>query len=141
MATFNGTKLGIYIGDEGDPTETWELIAAATDCSLSLSAEVIDVSTKDSGAWRQLLAGMRSASMSTSGLIDYTASNKNLSDLFAAFNSRTRLHLRFSNAVSGDQRYECYGYLTSLEQSAGMEDTATYSASLEIDGAVTAATN
>jgi len=132
MAIFNGTELGVYI----DST----LIAAATDCSLSLSMETIDITTKDSAGWRELLAGTRSGSISCSGLIDYTdASNKDATDLFVAFENRTALSLTFekANEVTGDLSFACTGFLTSLEQSGGTEDTATYSATFEISGVIT----
>jgi len=132
MAIFNGTELGVYI----DST----LIAAATDCSLSLSMETIDITTKDSAGWRELLAGTRSGSISCSGLIDYTdASNKDTTDLFVAFENRTALTLAFqkANEVTGDLAFTCTGFLTSLEQSGGTEDTATYSATFEISGVIT----
>ena len=132
MAIFNGTELGVYI----DST----LIAAATDCSLSLSMETIDITTKDSAGWRELLAGTRSGSISCSGLIDYTdASNKDTTDLFVAFENRTSLTLAFqkANEVTGDLAFTCVGFLTSLEQSGGTEDTATYSATFEISGVIT----
>lgn len=129
MATFNGTKLGVYVGGT--------LIAAATDCSLSLATETIDISTKDSAAWRELLPGMRSGSMSVSGLIDYTNANYDVPDLFSVFSSRAALTLVFSNEVAGDKKYTATGYITSLEQSAGLEDTATYSASFELSGTIT----
>ena len=132
MAIFNGTELGVYI----DST----LIAAATDCSLSLSMETIDITTKDSAGWRELLAGTRSGSISCSGLIDYTdAANKDTTDLFVAFENRTSLTLAFqkANEVTGDLAFTCVGFLTSLEQSGGTEDTATYSATFEISGVIT----
>ena len=132
MAIFNGTELGVYIDDT--------LIAAATDCSLSLSMETIDITTKDSAGWRELLAGTRSGSISCSGLIDYTdASNKDTTDLFVAFENRTSLTLAFqkANEVTGDLAFTCVGFLTSLEQSGGTEDTATYSATFEISGVIT----
>ena len=132
MAIFNGTELGVYIDDT--------LIAAATDCSLSLSMETIDITTKDSAGWRELLAGTRSGSISCSGLIDYTdASNKDTTDLFVAFENRTALSLTFekANEVTGDLSFACTGFLTSLEQSGGTEDTATYSATFEISGVIT----
>ena len=133
MAIFNGTELGVYIDDT--------LIAAATDCSLSLSMETIDITTKDSAGWRELLAGTRSGSISCSGLIDYTDadSNKDTTDLFAAFENRTALSLTFekANEVTGDLSFACTGFLTSLEQSGGTEDTATYSATFEISGVIT----
>lgn len=128
MATFNGTNLGVYVGGV--------LIAAATDVSFSVSAETIDVSTKDSGAWRYLLAGMRSGSMSVSGLIDYSAaSGYDVPDLFGAFTGRTALTLKFEESGSGKD-FNATGYLTSLEQSAGTEDTATYSATFELSGQI-----
>lgn len=128
MATFNGTKLGIFVGGA--------LIGAATDCSLSMSAEVIDTSTKDSDAWRSVLPGMRSATMSCSGLIDYQGADYDVPDLFGAFSGRTELTLVFQNEVVGDKKFTCTGYITSLEQSAGVEDTATYSATFELTGEV-----
>ena len=55
MAIFNGTELG------GLPQMS-TLVAAATDCSLSLSMETIDITTKDSAGFRELLGGVRSGS-------------------------------------------------------------------------------
>lgn len=132
MATFNGTNLGVYIGGT--------LIGASTECSLSLSMETIDVSTKDSDAWRYLLAGMRSGSVSVSGLIDYAGGTYDVPDLFAAFTGRTALTLKFSTEDTGDQSYTASAFITSLEQSAGTEDTATYSATFELSGVITPAT-
>jgi|TARA_R110002153_G_scaffold207785_1_gene360521 TP901-1 family phage major tail protein len=132
MAVFNGTNLGVYVGST--------IIAAATDCSLSLNMDTIDITTKDSAGYRELLAGLRSGSMSCNGLIDYQSSNTDTVDLVAAWTNRTALTLKFSNELTGDQSYTASGFLTSLEQSGGTEDTATYSASFELSGVVTPAT-
>ena len=130
MAIFNGTNLGVYIGGT--------LIAAAQDVSLSLSMETIDITTKDSAGYRELLAGLRSGSMSCNGLIDYVdASNKDVTDLYAAWEARTELTLKFSSEITGDTSFTASGFLTSLEQSGGTEDTATYSATFELTGQVT----
>jgi len=130
MAIFNGTNLGVYIGGT--------LIAAAQDVSLSLSMETIDITTKDSAGYRELLAGLRSGSMSCNGLIDYVdASNKDVTDLYAAWEARTELTLKFSSEITGDTSFSASGFLTSLEQSGGTEDTATYSATFELTGQVT----
>lgn len=133
MAIFNGTELGVYI----DST----LIAAATDCSISLNMETIDITTKDSAGFRELLGGVKSGSISVSGLIDYNDSaNKDVSDLFTALNNRTALALKFAKATPAageDFNYSASGFITSLEQSGGTEDTATYSATFELTGAIT----
>ena len=132
MAIFNGTELGVYI----DST----LIAAATDCSLSLNMETIDITTKDSSGYRELLGGLKSGSISCSGLIDYLdASNKDITDLWTAWENRTSLTLKFSkaNETTGELSFSASGFITSLEQSGGTEDTATYSVTFELTGAIT----
>lgn len=130
MAVFNGTNLGVYISGT--------IIAAAQDVSLSLNMETIDVTTKDSSGWRELLAGVRSGSMSCSGLIDYGSANKDTLDLWAAFDNRTLLSLKFDD-TGGGAEFSASGYLTSLEQSGGTEDTATFSATFELTGTITQA--
>lgn len=132
MAIFNGTELGVYI----DAT----LIAAATDCTLSLNMETIDITTKDSAGYRELLGGMKSGSISCSGLIDYLdAANKDMTDLWTAWENRTSLTLKFSkaNESTGELSFSASGFITSLEQSGGTEDTATYSVTFELTGAIT----
>ena len=132
MAIFNGTNLGVYIGGT--------LIAAATDCSLSLNMETIDITTKDSAGYRELLGGLKSGSISCSGLIDYLdASNKDITDLWTAWENRDSLTLKFAkaNEATGELSFSASGFITSLEQSGGTEDTATYSATFELTGAIT----
>ena len=132
MAIFNGTELGVYIGGT--------LIAAATDCSLSLNMETIDITTKDSAGYRELLGGLKSGSISCSGLIDYLdASNKDITDLWTAWENRDTLVLKFAkaNETAGELSFSASGFITSLEQSGGTEDTATYSATFELTGAIT----
>ena len=107
MAIFNGTDLGVYIGST--------LIAAATDVTLSLNAETIDITTKDSSAFRELLPGLRSGSMSVNGLIDYVdASNKDFLDLYGAWEARTELTLKFSKATlaTGEASFSANAYIT-----------------------------
>jgi hypothetical protein len=48
--------------------------------------------------------------------------------------------LKFAKAnpvVGEDYNYSATGFITSLEQSGGTEDTATYSASFELSGVIT----
>lgn len=131
MAIFNGTDLGVYIGSN--------LIAAATDVSLTLNAETIDITTKDSSRFRELLPGLRSGSMSVSGLIDYVdASNQDFLNLYDAWEAGTSLTLKFSRSTlaTGEASFAASGFITSLEQSGGTEDTASYSATFELTGAI-----
>ncbi len=131
MAIFNGTDLGVYIDQV--------LIAAATDVSLTLNAETIDITTKDSAAFRELLPGVRSGSISVSGLIDYVdAANKDTLNLYDAWENRSVLALKFSKATlaTGEASFSANAFITSLEQSGGTEDTASYSATFELTGTI-----
>ena len=131
MAIFNGTDLGVYIDQV--------LIAAATDVSLTLNAETIDITTKDSAAFRELLPGVRSGSISVSGLIDYVdAANRDTLNLYDAWENRSVLALKFSKATlgTGEASFSANAFITSLEQSGGTEDTASYSATFELTGTI-----
>lgn len=131
MAIFNGTDLGVYIDQV--------LIAAATDVSLTLNAETIDITTKDSAAFRELLPGVRSGSISVSGLIDYVdAGNRDTLNLYDAWENRSVLALKFSKATlgTGEASFAANAFITSLEQSGGTEDTASYSATFELTGTI-----
>lgn len=132
MAVFNATLLGVYVEDT--------LVAAAQDVSVSMSVETIDVTTKESNGYRELLGGLRSASFSVNGLIDYTeATNESTADLATTLLARTAVTLKFSTEVPGDQSVSAEAICTSLELSGGTEDTATYSATFEATGDVTLA--
>ena len=50
------------------------------------------------------------------------------------------LYFRFTNANAGDYQFSGAGYITSLEQSSGVEDNLTFSISIEGTGALTGAT-
>ena len=133
MAVFNATLLGVYVEDT--------LVAAAQDVSVSMSVETIDVTTKESGGYRELLGGLRTASFSVNGLIDYTeATNESTADLATTLLARDAVTLKFSTEVTGDQSVSASAICTSLELSGGTEDTATYSATFEATGTVTLAT-
>ncbi len=131
MAIFNGTELGVYISDT--------LIAAAQSVSVSLSTDTIEITTNDSAGWAEFLAGKRSGTMQCDGLLDMVdASNKDVVDLWGAYEGRTELTLKWAKATpsAGEMALSASGYLTSLELSSGTEDTATFSASFQLTGVI-----
>jgi TP901-1 family phage major tail protein len=127
----NGTLLGVYVGST--------LIAHATEGSISLSMDTRDATTKGSSGNRELLESTRSGSISVSALYADDAAY-GVNDLMTVFSNRTSVTVKFSTEVSGDDYWSATAYLTSLEVSAGMEDSATFSASFEITGAITFST-
>lgn len=129
MGKRSGTDCLLYVIISSTPT----LIAGLTGNTMSVNGEMIDVTTKDSKSWRELLAGVRSWSMSGDGAFDDAAAY-GFNDLFDAFSLKDRLLVRFSFEESGLPYYEGYAYLASLEQTAPLEDKITFTFTLEGDG-------
>ena len=51
------------------------VIDHVTECSISVTTDMRDITTKTSGGYRELLPGLKSASMSVSGLFAEDATN------------------------------------------------------------------
>jgi TP901-1 family phage major tail protein len=138
MATagiFNGTLLVVKIGGVA--------VAHSTSCSLSVSTDLPDSTTKDSGGWAQQIQGLRSWSVSTDGLavIESAAAGVNVEDIFSSIGSRTDVSLTFSTFVSGDKIWTGTAQVESLDFSGDMESPATFSASFTGTGALVMTTN
>jgi TP901-1 family phage major tail protein len=138
MATtgvFNGTLLVVKIGGVA--------VAHSTACSLSVSTDLPDASTKDSGGWAAQIQGQRSWSVSTDGLavIESAAAGINVEDLFSSVSSRTDVTLTFSTFVSGDKIWTGTAAVESLDFTGDMESPATFSASFTGTGALVMTTN
>jgi len=133
MSIFNGTLTILKF----DGTQMAEL----TNVTCSLNQETFDTTSKESGGWSEILPGVRSATFSAEGLVDFqAATNKDLADVFTAFTNRTVVAIEWTNAVTGDKKLTCNAYITSCEISAPMESEVTYSIEFQSTGAVTSAT-
>lgn len=129
MAKVNATDIGVYIGST--------LISGATSGELSLSSAMIDITTKDSAGDSEFLPGLRSGTLSVEALYTDDDADYNQSDLFAAWTGRTSLTIKYGTNTTGKKRFSASGYISSLSQSAGMEEAATYSAEFQLTGAIT----
>lgn len=130
MAVFNGTNVAVTLGGTA--------IANATECSVTLNQETIEVTTKDSAGNRELITGLKSGSISVSGLQEVSGSN-GIKALTGTFNTGAAVAMVFTQTVSSGETFSASGILTSLEMSGGTEDAPTYSASFELTGAITKA--
>ena len=138
MATsnvINGTLAVVKTGTDHASATT---IALSTSASLSLSMDTRDISNKSSAGWRELLEAGMSWSVSCEGLYAMLDSSgaaiKNYDDLWALLVARAPFYIEISTGISGDKYYSGECYLTSLEQTAPLEDNMTYSASFEGTG-------
>lgn len=135
MATtgvFNGTNLLLKI--EG------VTIGHTTSCSLSLSMDTPEATTKDSAGFSEYIAGVKGGEISFEGLIAYddTSNAIEMADFLLA---RTQLTCVFGTTESGDAIYTAEAFLTSVEMSGEMEAATTYSGSLTVTGAIVKSTN
>jgi TP901-1 family phage major tail protein len=118
-------------------------VACATDAQFSVSTELRDATCKDTGGWRDILPGLKSGQITTSGLYkdDDAPADGGFVDLYDDWAGNTSVTVRFSTEVTGDTYWEASAYITSLElSSSGVDENVTYSATFEIAGTITKAT-
>lgn len=154
MANIHGNELGIYIDSASadganaanlGPT-TYQLVACATSCSLNLSNATIETTCKasttgalDDASVRHTIAGQQSWTMSVDGLVDLTAdgatgAETGFVDLMDLAIARTDVYVAFSTGVDSDDEYWGKGFISSIDVTAGVDDFATYSATIEGNG-------
>ena len=135
MATtgvFNGTNLILTV--EG------ATVGHTTSCSMSLSMDTPEATTKDSNGFSEYIGGVKGGEVSFEGLVAYddTANAIEFADYLLA---RTQLTCVFGTAETGDAVYTAEGFLSRVEMSAEMEAAVTYSGSITLTGAITKSTN
>lgn len=137
MAIFNGTELILKVS----PTDGGAVakLMHSQNVSLSTSVDTIDITTKDSSGFRELLGGTKSFSLSADGLMDFeaVAGDTDVQELFTQMLDRTAVTFTFALASAAGYTVFGSGFLTSLEISGGTEDAPTYSCSIEGSGALT----
>jgi len=140
MATtgvFNGTNLLVkVIGDGG----TLATIGHTTSCSMSLSHDLPEATTKDSNGYSEFISGVRGGTISFEGLVAYDDSS-NAEEIIGYVTGRNKVDWSFGTAATGDTVYSGEGYISSIEVSAEMESPVSYSGEITITGAITSATN
>ena len=120
---------------------THTVVGAVTECSISMSTDVRDITTKTSAGWREILPALKSASINVSGIFAEDATNS-FNALVDYQIAGTKVFAVFTNvgATSSpnpdDQEFDVAGYITSIEQTAGFEDNVTWSLTMDLTGAV-----
>ena len=135
MATtgvFNGTNLLLKVEDA--------TVGHTTSCTLTISHDLPEATTKDSAGWQEVISGVRSGEISFEGLVDYsdTANAIELADYII---NRTQVTAVFGTTESGDSIYTAEGFISSIEQSAEMESPVSYSGSITITGPIVKSAN
>lgn len=114
------------------------VVSRQNDVTFSVNHEPRDITTKDSGGWRELLEGLRSYEISISGLLAYDDTLSvytSTTGIDAVLRARTSQTWILGTAVSGDVKLSGAGYWTSLEVgSPDQESNCTFSATLQGSG-------
>ena len=134
----NSSSIRVFLGTSDDSEV---VVDHVTECSISMSTDMRDITTKTSSGWRELLPGLKSASLSLSGLFAEDATN-GFNSLIDHQIAGDLLYVIFTNvgsgsaANAGDEQFDVAGYITSLEQTAGVEDNVGFSMTIEVTGTV-----
>ena len=136
MAVQKGSALLVKVGNAAS-TEVFATVAGLRDTSISINAETIDVTNKDSARVRTLLAdaGIQSFSISGSGVFTDAASEQLI---LTNFSATTFLNYQF--LVPDYNTFTGAFQVTSIEYSGSYNGEVTYSMSFESASTVTIAT-
>lgn len=129
MAATQG-KLFVLVDASGSPEVT---IAKARSNSISVNGETVDITSKGSSGYRELLsgAGIRSVSLSVSGVYDDAAYDKTLLD--RSMDGATHAF----KVIDGNGDYFSGDFIvTSYERGGEYNGEVTFSATLESAGVV-----
>ena len=138
---FNGSTYTVKFETEGTAVVTADHV---TDLSVSVSTETRDTTSKNNGGYRALLPGLKSLSVNFTAFYAQDASNgynELMTDFLAGAKQDVSINaVDWDNAgadIVGDQEIVFEAYITSLELSAGTEDNASYTCTLECVSAIT----
>ncbi len=138
---FNGSTYTVKFETEGTAVVTADHV---TDLSVSVSTETRDTTSKNNGGYRALLPGLKSLSVNFTAFYAQNATNgynELMTDFLAGAKQDVSINaVDWDNAganIVGDQEIVFEAYITSLELSAGTEDNASYTCTLECVSAIT----
>jgi predicted secreted protein len=138
----NGSQVTIMFGDAG-VSPTYVVVDNVTDLSASLSVDTRDTTTKNNGGYKALLPGLKSLSVNFSAMYADDAT-QGFAELMTAYNAGTKQAVKVTSydfdgsaENTGDHRLSFDAYITSVEWSAGTEDNATYSCTMECVSTIT----
>lgn len=135
MAAEKGSAFLLKVGDGATPVG-FTTVAGLRTTQLSINGEMVAVTTKDSGGWRELLggAGVRSVSVAGAGVFTGSAAETRLkSNALSGVLDDYRLSFESGETMTG--RF----LVTRLDYSGDFNGERTYTIALESSGAVAAA--
>jgi len=109
------------------------VIGGQKDATLSISADTLETTSKDTGDWRTYLSGLKQWSLTCDGL--YVESDAAQTALWNAFQSAEEVTVTLSKPTSFTVSGQAL--ITSIEYGAAMEDALTFNVEFQGTGALT----
>ena len=143
MATtgiFNGSQYTVMFETDATPVVVADHV---TDLSVSVSTETRDTTSKNNGGFRALLPGLKTLTVNFTAFYAGDATN-GYDQLMVDFLAGTKQDVKVCSydftgdtEVAGDKEIVFEAFITSLELSAGTEDNASYTCTMECVSAIT----
>jgi len=133
MAVENGSAFLLKISDGAVPVPAYVTVAGLRTTQMAINGEAVNVTTKDSGGWRELLsgAGVRSVSVSAAGIFTGSVAETQLRG--AALNGTIAAYeLSFESGERMRGRF----LVTRLDYAGDYNGERSYAMNLESSGAV-----
>lgn len=132
MGIESGSAFLLKVGDGGVPP-TYATIAGLRTTQLSINGEGVNVTTKDSGGWRELLsgAGVRSVSVSGAGIFTGSAAEGRIKG-----NALSGVTDDYELSFEGGERMQGRFLITRLDYAGDYNGERNYTLSLESSGPV-----
>ncbi len=133
MSAEKGSAFLLKVGDGGAPP-VFATVAGMRTTQLSVNGEAVNITSKDSGGWRQLLsgAGVRSVSVAGSGIFTGSAAETRIKA-----NALAGLIDDYELSFESGERLRGKFLLTRLDYAGDHGGERNYALALESSGAVT----
>lgn len=132
MAKIKGKDIYVEVNTGTEQSPVWTKVGGATDATIDMSAEGIDVTDKDSEGWAESLIGIKSGEISSEHfMLDSDAGYSELEDAY--LNDRL-LDLRFTVAAS--KYFRGNFRVSKLSIKAPLKEAGTVSVSFSLSGAL-----
>ena len=134
MSAQKGSAFLLKVGNGGTPI-AYATVAGLRTTQLSVNGEAVNVTSKDSGGWRELLsgAGVRSVSVAGSGIFTGSTAEMRLKG-----NALGGLIDDYELSFEGGERMRGRFLVTRLDYSGDYNGERNYTLSLESSGPVAA---
>lgn len=132
IGPLNASALLIYLGGS--------LVAHTTDINFKLDNALVDATTRNSGGWKETIAGLRSWSLTVSGVIAFDDTTGWMTFVQGIAN-RSLFVVKFSTGITGDYYFTGNARIMATGAAAKMEATATFTGTIDGTGPLTIGTN